>query len=84
MARGSDHVERPVTLAQAAEVLGMSEESLAELVIEAGVKQPAGPPGDWLLEAADVAAFAAERERRERLNRLELEKLSAALEGTDG
>lgn len=84
MAHGSDRSERPVTLAQAAEVLGMSEESLAELVIEAGVKPPDGPPGEWLLEATDVTAVAAERQRRERLNRLELEKLSAALEGKDG
>lgn len=73
-----------MTLAEAADLMGITESALAELVVEAGVTPPDGPPSGWLFEAADIAAVAAERDRRERLNRLELDKLSAALEDSDG
>ncbi len=72
-----------MTLDQAAELLGMSEDALVELVTEAEVASRGGVSGEWLFEATDLLAVVAERERREQLNRMELAKLSASLEDAD-
>lgn len=83
MARRRDSAEPPLTLAQAAEVLGVSEDALMEMVVEAGVASRGSTAAPLLIEAADVRAILTERERRERLNREELEKLGAALGDAD-
>ncbi|HEX7001916.1 MAG TPA: hypothetical protein VF164_09490 [Trueperaceae bacterium] len=83
MARRRDSAEPTLTLAQAAEVLGVTEGALVELVVEAGVAPRGSSSAGLMFEAADVRAVLAEREKRERLNRQELEKLGAALEDAD-
>lgn len=66
------------TLPQAAELIGLSPAELAEFIREAGV-EPKGPEAEWRLEAVDVLALKAEREKRARQNLGELAKLEGLL-----
>lgn len=64
---------------EAARALGLEEDVLVELMREAGVSLE-GPREAWLLDAADVEALVAERERQRQENLRELERLGRALD----
>lgn len=66
------------TLPQAAELIGLSSAELAEFIREAGL-EPKGPEAEWRLDAADVLALKAEREKRASRNLSELQKLEGVV-----
>lgn len=69
----------PLTLPQAAELIGMNPAALAGFIREAGL-EPAGPESEWRLEAADVMKLKSERSKVAQRNQSELEKAARGLE----
>lgn len=67
-----------LTLAQAAELIGMNPADLAGFIREAGL-EPAGPEAEWRLEADDVMKLKAERAKTAQRNLAELAKAAEAL-----
>ena len=67
-----------LSVPEAARRLGLAEEDLVALMREAGVRLE-GPVEGWMLDAADVDAVTAERERLAARNRRALERLSEEL-----
>lgn len=76
MARSARSDGAVLSLHEAARELGLTEDDLVALVLEAGVALP-GPREGWLLDAADVEAVKAEREKQRAKNLAELAKLAA-------
>src|SRR5690606_9643860 len=67
-----------LSVPEAARRLGLAEEDLVALMREAGVRLE-GPVEGWMLDAADVDAVTAERERLAARNLRALQRLSEEL-----